>query len=283
MGQWDGWVGREERASDTCSAGFARRFLGTFDLPAERADALPQSVHWCLAVPDIPTRMLGPDGHPARDGAEASFLPPIPLERRMWASSEAEFLAPIEIGAEVERISRIANIETKKGRSGELVFVTVRHEWFSGARPAVRELQQLVYREAGVVAPARSLPSEDIGSWDRTARFRPDPALLFRYSALTFNGHRIHYDADYARDVEHYPGLVVHGPLTASQLLLMAAAELGSQALARFSFRALAPAFAGERITLCLRRALAGLEFAAFAESAGSGRRRIMEAQGTPA
>lgn len=283
MGQWDGWVGREERASDICSVGFARRFLGTFDLSDDLEQALPQSVHWCLAVPDVPGRMLGRDGHPARDGSLASFLPPIPLERRMWAGSEMEFLAPIMVGAEVERISRIAAIEEKEGRSGPLVFVTIRHEWLSGGRPAVRELQNLVYREASTTAPVKSRVSEEIGEWERTVQFVPDPPLMFRYSALTFNSHRIHYDADYTRDVEHYPGLVVHGPLTASRLLMLAAAELGEQALGRFSFRALAPAFAGEIVTLCLRPALAGLEFAAFAESATHGRRRIMEAQGTPA
>lgn len=283
MGQWDSWVGREERASDICSAGFARRFLGTFDLPDDLAQALPQSVHWCLAVPDTPGRMIGRDGHPVRDGDPASFLPPISLERRMWAGSETEFLAPIKVGAEVERISRTANIEEKEGRSGPLVFVTVGHEWLSDGEPAVREMQKLVYREAAAVTPTKPPPSEEIGRWDRTAQFTPDPTLMFRYSALTFNSHRIHYDADYARKVEHYPGLVVHGPLTASRLLMLAAAELGEQPLARFSFRALAPAFGGELVTLCLRQASADIEFAAFAKGAGSGRRRIMEAQGTPA
>lgn len=280
MGAWSEWTGREERASDTSSAGFARRWLGTFDLPQNISAPLPQSVHWCLAVPDVPSARLGPDGHPAR-GGPGSFLPPIPLERRMWAGSTVDFLMPVPIGAGISRSSRVVKIEEKEGRSGPLVFVDVKHEWVAGGAPAVREVQSLVYRKAprGPSAPAE-LPAAKVGEWDAMDRFTPDAPLMFRYSALTFNTHRIHYDADYARGIEHYPGLVVHGPLTATRLLLLAARELGSQALARFAFRALSPAYAGEEVMLCLRRAEERVEFAAFARSGAHGSRMIMEASG---
>jgi len=281
MNSWSEWIGREERASDTSDAGLARRWLGTFDLAQDISGPLPQSAHWCLAVPDLPSARLGPDGHPARDGGGNSFLPPIPLERRMWAGSTVDFLAPIPVGAEISRLSRVAKIEEKEGRSGALVFATVEHEWVADGMPAVREVQSLVYREApsGPSAPAQ-LPTAEVGEWDAVHEFTPDAPLLFRYSALTFNTHRIHYDADYVRDVEHYPGLVVHGPLTATRLLLLAARELGGQALTRFAFRALSPAYAGEKVTLGLRRAGENVEFAAFAGSGPHGSRRIMEASG---
>jgi 3-methylfumaryl-CoA hydratase len=201
----------------------------------------------------------------------------------MWAGSTVDFLKPIPVGAEISRLSRVVKIEEKEGRSGTLVFAAVEHEWAADGAPAVREVQSLVYREAPSGPSASVELPADRGEWDAVQEFAPDAPLLFRYSALTFNTHRIHYDADYVRDIEHYPGLVVHGPLTATRLLLLAARELGGQALARFAFRALSPAYAGETVTLGLRRAGERMEFAAFARSGPHGSRRIMEASGVVA
>ena len=252
------WIGREERAGDTLDAPLARRWLATFDLPPRSAGAMPQGIHWCLGVPETPTAALGADGHPKRDGSPGSFLPPAPAPRRMWAGSACEFLAPLAVGAAVERVSRIESIDAKQGSTGPLTFVTILHEIAADGVPALRERQTLVYRQAPPPGspPVPPLPGAgrfDENGWDALRRWVPDAPLLFRYSALTFNTHRIHYDADYVRDVEGYRGLVVHGPLMASLLLQLAAREFGDNALASFSFRGLSPAVPGEELVLALR------------------------------
>ena len=259
MSDWDGWIGREERRSDTLDPALAARWLATFDRAMPDNGIMPQGIHWCLCIPDAPSAMLGKDGHPGRDESQDSFYPPVPLPRRMWASSEVEFLAPLAPGDTIERVSRIAAIAEKDGRSGKLAFVTVAHETLANGTLAVRESQHLVYREAA--APdAPLVPAEGQGNgfdgsaWDTVRELTPGPPLLFRYSALTFNTHRIHYDAPYARGVERYRGLVVHGPLMATLLLDLAARELGPNALSRFAFRAVSPAIAGDKLLLAMRR-----------------------------
>lgn len=235
-----GWIGREEHASELLTPAQVARFEATFggDGAVADGDPAPAMIHLCLAPPAVPTSRLGPDGHPARGG----FLPPVPLPRRMWAGGEMRFEAPIRVGEVVARRSVIRDVVLKQGRSGPLCFVTVDHAITSGGRPVLAERQDIVYREAeapGQAAPAPAAPPPaPEGNWREVVR--PSPPLLFRYSALTFNSHRIHYDAPYAREVEGYPGLVVHGPLQATLLVRLAAAIRG-RAPAEFGFRSLSP------------------------------------------
>lgn len=192
------------------------------------------------------------------------------MPRRMWASSAIRFIAPIARGAVIERISRVASISEKKGGSGKLAFVDVEHETHANGTLSVRETQTLVYREAAALDAPLSPPelgegNFDPSEWDAHRAIAPDPRLLFRYSALTFNTHRIHYDAPYAKEVERYRGLVVHGPLTASLLLQLAARELGANRLRHFEFRGVSPAIAGEPLHLVLRKSDDGYDLGAFA------------------
>ncbi|MFU7526914.1 FAS1-like dehydratase domain-containing protein [Qipengyuania sp. ASV99] len=274
MSDFSAWTGREQRASDRLDESLARRWLATFDLPMPDPANLPQGVHFALCNPDAPTAALGEDGHPAREDCADSFLPPFPLPRRMWASSTIRFAAPIAMGAVIERTSRIASINEKRGGSGKLAFVDVEHETRANGTVAVEETQTLVYREAAMPdAPlSPSEPGEaafDAAEWDAVHSITPDPRLLFRYSALTFNTHRIHYDATYACDVERYRGLVVHGPLTASLLLQLAARELGENRLRHFEFRGVSPAICNEVLILAIRKHDDGFDLGAFA---GDGR-----------
>lgn len=270
MSEWQGWIGREARSSDDLNAALARRWCATFDLPAPASGSMPQGIHFCLCTPDAPTGALGEDGHPARDASPASFLPPVPLPRRMWAGSAIMFHRPIAVGDPVERTSRIASVTAKDGGSGALVFVEIDHATHAAGALAVEERQTLVYRDAApadapLVPPQPGEGRFDPAGWDAHRELIPDPRLLFRYSALTFNSHRIHYDAPYARDVERYRGLVVHGPLIASLLLQLVAARLGDNRLASFNFRAVSPAIAGEALHLALRETSDGLELGSFA------------------
>ena len=271
MADWQDWIGRSEERRDRVDEALAARWLATFDRAAPADGTMPQGFHWCLCTPDAPTATLGLDGHPVRDDGPASLLPPVPhLPRRMWASSWVEFLAPLRIGDAVRRRSTVSAIESKQGGSGELVFVTVRHETLAAEALAVREEQSLVYRAAAAGDAPLSPPLPGPGAfepagWDAHRAVRPDETLLFRYSALTFNSHRIHYDRPYAREVERYRGLVVHGPLTATLLLDLARRQLGDNTLKRFAFRGLSPAIGGEMLHLMLRSTDAALELGAFA------------------
>ncbi|RJX65625.1 hypothetical protein D6858_15100 [Tsuneonella suprasediminis] len=282
MNDWTAWVGREERRSDTLDAALAARWLATFDLPTPTDGAMPQGIHLCLCPPDAPTATLGEDGHPVRNESDASFLPPIPLPRRMWASSRMEFHAPIAIGATIERTSRVASVTPKSGRSGEMVFVDVVHDTAADGALAVRETQTLVFRETSP-ADAPLQPPEpgegmfDPAEWGAHRTLTPDSRLLFRYSALTFNAHRIHYDAPYAHDIERYRGLVVHGPLSASLLLQLAARELGDNRLTGFTFRGVSPAIAGEALHLAIHKSDTGIALGAFADDG----REVVRAKAT--
>ena len=269
-GEWDAWVGREQAQTDRLDPALARRWLGTFDLPEPDDGIMPQGIHLCLCSPEAMQSALGEDGHPARDNTSNSFFPPIALPRRMWASSNIAFLTPIPVGARIERTSRIASVAEKEGTTGKLGFVDVEHVTRADGLDAVREVQTLVYRamptpDAPLQPPEPGNDSFDTSGWDAHRELAPDPRLLFRYSALTFNTHRIHYDEPYARNVERYRGLVVHGPLIASLLLQLAAREFGDNALSRFEFRAVSPAIAGEPLTLALRNNGEGIELGSFA------------------
>ncbi|MCC6924456.1 MaoC family dehydratase N-terminal domain-containing protein [Novosphingobium sp.] len=271
MNALDAWLGRSESRQDRIDSGHARHWLATLDRAAPGDGTLPQGFHWCLGLPDAPTAILGADGHPLRDDGPDSFLPPLShLPRRMWASSKVEFVAPLRLGQTIERRSSVAKIEAKSGGSGELVFVTVEHQTLADGTLAVREEQSLVYRaaaagDAPLAPPAPGAGRFEPADWHAHRTICPSEALLFRFSALTFNSHRIHYDLRYARDVERYRGLVVHGPLTATLLLDLARRELGDNVLARFAFRGLSPAICGEELNLALRKVEGGYELGAFA------------------
>lgn len=274
MGQWDAWIGREERRTDRVDPGLVTRWLATLDRAASADGAVPQAFHWCVCTPNAPSAALGPDGHPRRDDKPDSFLPPIPLPRRMWASSKVEFVRPLLVGEAVGRRSRVASSTEKQGGSGLLVFVDIEHETSGDAGVAVRETQSLVYRDtapagAAPVPPPLGSETFDPSGWAAHRALVPSEPLLFRYSALTFNSHRIHYDAPYAAGTEGYRGLVVHGPLAATLLLDLAQRELGDNALKNFVFRAVSPAICGESLHLVLRSKEAAFELGAFA---GDGR-----------
>ena len=270
MSEWENWIGREELRTDRVDAGHAQRWLATLDREASADGAVPQGFHFCLCLPDAPTAQLGSDGHPRRDESPASFLPPVPLPRRMWASSKIEFLAPLRLGDAVERRSRIKSVTAKQGGSGSLVFVDVAHETANASGLAVREVQSLVYRDTAPAGspPAPPAPGEgkfDPAGWDAHRMLLPTEPLLFRYSALTFNSHRIHYDLPYAMQEEDYRGLIVHGPLTATLLLDLARRELGDNALKTFAFRGLTPGVCGEALHLVMRSNGEAIELGAFA------------------
>ncbi|WBU63480.1 FAS1-like dehydratase domain-containing protein [Paracoccus aerodenitrificans] len=240
------WIGREDIASEQLTPAVAHRFNATFDRPErpDKGDAAPVLIHLCLAQPAAPTAELGEDGHPARGG----FLPPVPLPRRMWAGGSFAFKGDIRVGEVVTRRSVIRDVTVKEGRSGTLCFVTVDHEIDSEGRSVLSERQDIVYRGADNASrPAKPTPEAPPGKFRQAVT--PSPALLFRYSALTFNGHRIHYDSPYVRDIEHYPGLIVHGPMQATMLVHYAEKLKGSP-LSEFRFRSLSPLFDDADFTL---------------------------------
>ncbi len=279
MGEFEAWIGREQSGRDRLTPRHAFQWCSTFDLEWPGNGVMPQGIHFALCTPEARTDCLGEDGHPARDDSADSFLPPFPMPRRMWASSAIQFVAPLAIGATVARTSRVASISEKEGASGKLAFVNVEHETSVDGALAVRETQTLVYRDAALAdAPLSPPPARDgafdPSEWQTTRTLTPDPRLLFRYSALTFNTHRIHYDAPYAEQVERYRGLVVHGPLTASLLLQLAASELGENTLRSFEFRGMSPAIAGEPLHLVMRQSEDGSELGAFADDG----RHVMKA-----
>lgn len=283
MADYSAWIGREEVRRDLFTESLLARWCAALDrdAPEERA---PQGLHWCLCTPNAPTAALGPDGHPKRDESPGSLLPPLPLERRMWAAGSVEFIDPILTGAVIERVTRVVSITEKQGGTGPLVFAELAHETFADDMLAVRETQTLVYRDAPPPGSPPAPPpltdaSFDPGGWDAVRSLVPGPELLFRYSALTFNTHRIHYDQPYATGTEGYRGLVVHGPLIATLLLDLARRTLGSErALEKFTFRAVSPAVADEPLHLAIKQEDGGLILAA---RAGDGR-QVMAATATP-
>lgn len=282
MADWNDWVGRMETRMDRLDEGMATRWLAMLDRDGDASGVMPQGIHWCLCLPDAPTSQLGPDGHPVRDDSPDSFLPPVPLPRRMWASSKVEFLTPLRMGAAATRVSKVLSVTAKSGGTGELVFVDVEHLTSSADGLAVREVQSIVYRGAApagsaLVPPPPGPEPFDATGWDAHRLLTPNEPLLFRFSALTFNSHRIHYDRPYATGEEGYRGLVVHGPLTATLLLQLAQGELSDNALAHFAFRGTSPAICGEALHLVMRGQGKDIELGAFASDG----RQVMAATAT--
>ncbi|MFC3215175.1 FAS1-like dehydratase domain-containing protein [Novosphingobium panipatense] len=247
MSGFEDWLGRSQSTSDVLDAGRSNALdlaLGG-DGILKAGDPLPALDHWLHFWDVRPPQGLGADGHPAKGG----FLPPVKLPRRMWAGGRLTFHKPLFLGDEVRRTSTIVNVAEKSGRSGTLVFVTVRHELAGRDGLAVTEEQDLVYREPapGVLPMPTAMPAPP-AKWTRSVD--PDTVLLFRYSALTMNGHRIHYDRPYAMAEEGYPALVVHGPLQAALLIRLAASSL-DRPIASFEFRGQQPAFDGVSLHIC--------------------------------
>ncbi|MDN7144209.1 MaoC family dehydratase N-terminal domain-containing protein [Pseudomonas sp. JQ170] len=229
------WVGRIEESRDQLSHTLVKRIAATLGQAAPNpGEALPLLWHWAFFQEPVTGAGLGPDGHPALGG----FLPPAHNRQRMWAGSRLSFHHPLRVDAQVERISTLLKVEEKHGRTGSLLFVTVRHEIYQNGECALVDEQDIVYREP---SPPKLSNTEALmaGQWQET--IEPDATLLFRYSAVTFNGHRIHYDWPYVTETEGYPGLVVHGPLIAT-LNLRAFQRAHPQAIVKtFSFRGVRP------------------------------------------
>ncbi|RYX94986.1 MAG: acyl-CoA dehydrogenase [Comamonadaceae bacterium] len=234
------WIGRSQTEHDLIAPAPLRMLRATLDQPADAASTdVPTLWHWLYFLPSAQQSQLGEDGHPKRGG----FLPPVPLPRRMWAGGQLEFYDALQIGDAASRTSTIDDVTVKSGRTGDLCFVKVRHELSSPRGLALREFHDIVYRpnpEAGAPAPAYETAPADAG-WAETVT--PDDVLLFRYSALTFNGHRIHYDRRYVTQVEGYPGLIVHGPLMATLLAGLGTRRNPGRRVKSFSFRAVKPVF----------------------------------------
>jgi 3-methylfumaryl-CoA hydratase len=233
------WIGRGETRDDVVTAAplVALSALLDRDDPEPRpGDAAPPLAHWLYFLPRYRQSDAGPDGHALKGG----FLPPVPLPRRMWAGSRIRFERPLRVGEAVTRRSTISAVDVKQGRSGTLVFVTARHEVSDAKGLLLVDEHDIVYRGETALGP-RSEPAPTGEAWKR--EIRPDPVLLFRYSAVTFNSHRIHYDHPYATGVESYPGLVVHGPLIATLLLDLLRRNRPATEVKEYRFRALKPLY----------------------------------------
>ena len=237
------WIGKRETQAEIVSLAPAlgvKALLDIEDRPLADGDPLPPLWHWFYFLPRVAQSRIGHDGHPQRGG----FLPPVDLPRRMFAGARLRFEAPLIVGNPAAREGEILDISEKSGRNGRLAFVTVRYRVLQHGRLCIEEEQDIVYREPGAPAmvptPVEVLPAVPEASWTRT--LTPDPVLLFRFSALTFNAHRIHYDRPYAMNEEGYPGLVVHGPLVAVMLLDLVRRH-SERRVTKFSFRGRAPLF----------------------------------------
>ncbi|VVO42424.1 MaoC family dehydratase N-terminal domain-containing protein [Pseudomonas fluorescens] len=229
------WIGRRQECQDRISLNLVKRIAATLSETAPQpGEPLPPLWHWAFFQEPVAASELGPDGHPALGG----FLPPAHHRNRMWAGSRLEFYQPLKVEAQVTCVSTIINVEEKHGRTGSLLFVTVRHEYFQDGQRALQDEQDIVYREPTPpkLSGTEALPE---GQWHE--QVEPSPTLLFRYSAVTFNGHRIHYDWPYVTEAEGYPGLVVHGPLIATLNLRAFTRAHPNARLERFTFRGLRP------------------------------------------
>ncbi|HTS84624.1 MAG TPA: MaoC family dehydratase N-terminal domain-containing protein [Usitatibacter sp.] len=233
------WVGRSEEREDTATLApiaALSALLDRDDPPPREGDAAPPLAHWLYFLPVYPESEVGPDGH----ALKGSFLPPVALPRRMWAGSRLEFLRPLRLGSAIRKRSVIAAVTQKEGRSGPLVFVKVRHEVSDAGGLVLTDEHDIVFRGESALAAADT-PAPSGEAWRR--EIRPDPVLLFRYSAVTFNSHRIHYDHPYVTRVEGYPGLVVHGPLIATLLVDLLRRNRPDTILRHYRFRAVKPLY----------------------------------------
>lgn len=246
-GDFQAWVGRERVMTDPLPAFPARGLAALLDRPhhPQEGDPLPAAWHWVYFLETPSRAATGVDGHPLR----GDFLPPIPLERRMWAAGSVSIESPLVVGVPSERVSRIAAVTLKQGGSGPLIFVSVEHRTYQDGKARLIEEQTLVYRAMPTAPEALAAKAPPpTSTWSSNVPI--DPVTLFKYSALTFNGHRIHYDRPYAVAVEHYPGLVVQAPLLATLLLELVARECPGEPVSRFTFRAMSPTYDSDTLTL---------------------------------
>jgi len=235
------WVGRSETREDLIHLAAVNAMAATLDKQQNLADGdpLPLLWHWLFFWAVSPASGIGPDGHPKRGG----FLPPVELPRRMWAGGRLKFDSDLPVASDAKRVSRIKAIDVKTGNTGRLAFVTVAHEIGAHGNISIYEEHDIVYRDNPQPGAAQAAPkaAPTDASWSRL--ITPDPVLLFRYSALTFNGHRIHYDRSYTTEIEGYPGLIVHGPLIATMLMELLCSQVPQQRVREFRFRAVSPTF----------------------------------------
>ncbi len=241
IAHWREWIGKSEVRSERLDRESLRRFAAAIGGNLDIYRITPALAHWAFFLPVAAGADIGSDGHPKRGG----FLPPISLQRRMFAASDMRFIRPLVIDREASRVSTVRDVVYKTGRSGELILVEVEHRIRQDGKDCLNEVQTIVYRDGGETTPAVVPAAVPVGQGDE--RWQPGPVDLFRFSAVTFNSHRIHYDHHYATGEEGYPGLVVHGPFTAAKLF--AHARRGGEPVA-FSFRAMAPLFVGQPIVL---------------------------------
>lgn len=246
------WVGKQETKEDDISLFPAQALAAALnnDTVPQKGDELPPFWEWLYFLPTPRADATGLDGHPDKGG----FLPPVPLPRRMWAAGEVECIKPLIIGQAATRLSTIESVELKSGSTGTLVFVNVKHDISQNGELCISQVQNIVYREQPTerseLPPGKSAPAE----LDFMQLIKPDPVLLFRYSALTFNGHRIHYDRNYAIEEELYPALVVHGPLLVTLLLELKHKHYDDAVLAGFKFRAVRPTFDTAAFSVSVKR-----------------------------
>lgn len=271
------WIGREETLEDVAAAaplaGLAA--LLDHDTPPWPKNEVPPLGHWLYFLPRARQSEIDVDGHPKRGG----FLPPIDLPRRMFAGASLTFHAPIAVGTEIKRVSTILDVTEKAGASGRLVFVKLRHAFSANGILAITEEQDIVYREAAKALAPLPKPEGTPRKADAVRRIVPHVTQLFRFSALTFNAHRIHYDRDYARDVEFYPGLVVQGPYIATLLMDHLLRHAPAAHLRSFRFRAKSPLFDSAPFDMCLAKSESGYDlWAVDAEG-----REAMSAEAIPA
>lgn len=244
------WIGRTETVEQVITDTTLQAMIATLgkeNTGDTRMEEVPPLWHWLYLLEFSPWQRLAVDGHQQK----GNFLPPVKLPRRMWAGSEVQFHAPLRVGSTGRRESRIQSVDNKQGRTGELVFVSVSHDIYSADELAISEIQNIVYREAAGKSEPGTTAQAAPATADFTQTVTPDPLLLFRYSALTFNAHRIHYDRPYATETEGYPGLIVHGPLLATLLVELLMAEYPQAELKNFQFRALKPVFDLEPFQVC--------------------------------
>jgi 3-methylfumaryl-CoA hydratase len=246
MARLQDWIGRQEIAKDVATPDPLASLAALLDHESPSARELPPLSHWLYFLKHVRQSELGEDGHPKR----GDFLPPVELPRRMWAGGRLTFHAPIAIGSALERRSTIKDVSAKAGATGDMVFVTVSHEIFADGVAAISEEQDIVFRDMPKSAAPPAKPETRVSQ--HTRRVVPDTALLFRFSALTFNAHRIHYDRDYAVNVEAYPGLVVQGPFTAILLMDHYLRQNPRARISQFRFRAQRPLFDIAPFDLCM-------------------------------
>lgn len=241
------WIGNSETRSEVIRQHPLDGFAALMDDGKETSTFVPAGGHWMYFLTTDPQSNLAEDGH----SHKGSFLPPVSLPRRMWAGGRLTFLRPIKAGDKIEKISTVQNVSEKAGRSGKLVFVTVEHELKKDGNRCILEEHDIVYREAAVAGAGSPEPKSAPVDFDWEKTIVPDPVMLFRYSALTFNGHRIHYDREYVINAEGYPGLIVHGPLIGTFLMQLAIENMGGKSLKSFEFRNSSPIFDTAPFRVC--------------------------------